>query len=293
MFKVVYYILYAFSLLPFFVLYGISDIGAFFLRVVFKYRRDVILNNLRLAFPEKTEQERKRIAAKFYQYFTDSFIEILKYLSISQKQLNKRADVDYSVVMKLLAEGKNVNIICGHQFNWEYPNLLFSNRIKSAPLITIYSHIHNKIFNQLMITVRSKYGALLERTDGFGSKMPTLLKGQYMLVLAADQNPPNPAKAIWVNFFGRPTAFLAGPEVTAKRNKVPVVYVGFKRTRRGYYQFKSTLLTDNGAHNNKGEITKAYVQALTLAIQNDPPNYLWSHKRFKHDWRPEYGPVYQ
>jgi KDO2-lipid IV(A) lauroyltransferase len=83
-----------FSLLPFFILYGISDFFAFLLYHVIRYRKDVVLNNLAIAFPEKSIAERKKIARKFYQYFTDSFIETIKFISISKKELR--------VLMKLL-----------------------------------------------------------------------------------------------------------------------------------------------------------------------------------------------
>ena len=61
MYYIIYPLLYLFSLLPFFILYGISDLIAFLLRRVFKYRKDVIHNNIAIAFPEKTLAERQKI----------------------------------------------------------------------------------------------------------------------------------------------------------------------------------------------------------------------------------------
>ena len=290
MYYIVYPLLYLLSLLPFFILYGISDLFAFLLRVVFRYRKQVVLSNLQTAFPEKTEEERKLIARKFYQYFTDSFIEMLKFLSISRKELLKRTSTNFEIVDKLLAEGKNVNLICGHQFNWEYANLLYS-AVLNVPFVTIYHALQNKTSDRLMLKIRRRFGAILVSTDGFGGKMHTVFKNQYALVLAADQSPSNPKKGYWLNFFGKPTAFLVGPEKSAMRNKVPVVFVGFKKIKRGYYHFEPVLLTENGALTEKGEITKLYRDELEKAIAADPANYLWSHRRFKYDWKEEYGPM--
>lgn len=288
MYYIIFPLLYLVSLLPFFILYGISDFVAFLLRSVFKYRRQVVLDNLKIAFPEKTEAERKVIANKFYQYFTDSFIETLKFMSISKRQMLKRTSGTYDIINRLLAEGKNVNLLCGHQFNWEYANLLYSAVLK-IPFVTIYHPLSNKAFDRIMLYIRRRFGAILVSSTGFGNKMHTVFKSQYALVLAADQSPSYHTKGYWLNFFGKPTAFLKGPEKSAMRNKVPVVFVGFKRTKRGYYHFESVLLTENGGNTANGEITKSYRTELEKAIKTDPANYLWSHKRFKMEWKPEYG----
>src|SRR3954469_22912547 len=105
MYYIIYPLLYLASLLPFFILYPISDFAAFVLGKLVKYRKEIILNNLRIAFPEKTETERKAIARKFYQYFTDTFIETLKMISISKRQLLKRNTSNYEILDELVEKG--------------------------------------------------------------------------------------------------------------------------------------------------------------------------------------------
>lgn len=290
MYYIIYPLLYLLSLLPFFILYGFSDCVAFLLRVVFKYRKQVVLDNLRIAFPEKTEAERKKIARSFYQYFTDSFIEMLKFISISKKEMLRRTTGTYDIINRLLSEGKNVNLLCGHQFNWEYANLLYS-AVLEVPFVTIYHPLQNKTSDKIMLKIRGRFGAVLLAMEAFGKKMHTILKNQYALVLAADQAPSNLKRAFWINFFGRPAPFLPGPEITAIRNNVPVIFVAFKRTKRGHYHFESILLTANSSDTAKGEITAMYRSALEAAIKADPANYLWSHRRFKHGWNENYNPV--
>ena len=60
------------------------------------YRKKVVLNNLLIAFPEKTEQERIKIAKQFYKNLIDTFIETIKLLSISDKAFAKSAQIDFT-----------------------------------------------------------------------------------------------------------------------------------------------------------------------------------------------------
>ncbi len=290
MYYIVYPLLYLVSLLPFFILYGISDFVAFLLRNVIKYRKEIILNNLRIAFPEKTEEERKKIARKFYQYFTDTFIETLKMISISKKQLVKRNTGTFEILNGLIDKGYNINILGGHQFNWEYGSLLYSLELK-IPMVAIYIPISNKIFSRIFHDFRTRYGAIFISAADFKSKMFDVFQKQYIMALGADQNPGDPSNAYWIKFFGRPTPFVTGPEKGAIKNNAAVVYVGFKKIKRGYYHFETTLLAEKGTDTKPGELTCLYRDILEKTIKEDPPNYLWSHRRFKFDWKPEYGEV--
>ena len=73
MYHLVYAFFYLLSLLPWCIAYIVSDFMAFLLQYVVRYRKQVIENNLMIAFPKISVQERKKIVTKFYQNFTDSF----------------------------------------------------------------------------------------------------------------------------------------------------------------------------------------------------------------------------
>jgi KDO2-lipid IV(A) lauroyltransferase len=290
LYYIIYPLLYLVSLLPFFILYRISDACAFFLARVFKYRREVVFGNLRIAFPDKTEEERKLIAKKFYQYFCDTFIESIKLLSLSKKRLLKRCTGSFDIINDLVEKGYNINVMAGHQFNWEYANLLYSIKL-DVPFVGVYMRISNKSLNRIFFDIRKRYGTVLMSTTEFKEQRHDVFKKQYMLALAADQNPTDCTTAYWMNFFNHPTPFLSGPEKGAIKNSAAVVYVGFKKIKRGYYKFDTTLLTENAALTQPGEITASYRTQLEKTIKADPANYLWSHKRFKFTWKPEYGEV--
>ncbi len=291
MYYIVYGFIYLLSLLPFRAIYFISDGVYVLLYYIVGYRKEIVMKNLQIVFPGKTEKERKRIAKQFYHYFTDSFMETIKFLSISKKEMTKRTTGTYDIINQLLEEGKAVNLLCGHQFNWEYANLLYSS-VLPVPFVTVYLPVKNKILNRIMYKIRTRFNAILVSPAEFGSKLHQVFKNQYAFVLAADQSPAKPNIGYWINFFNRPTVFLTGPEKSAIRHKTAVVFVGFKRVKRGHYHFESVLLTGDASHTNKrGQLTCLYRDALENAINEDPANYLWSHKRFKFDWKPEYGEV--
>ena len=78
---------------------------------VFKYRRDVVMKNLLIAFPEKTEKRKKAIAKKFYHNLIDMFVETIKMFSFSEKILEKRFSANWDLVNDLYATGKVCNFM--------------------------------------------------------------------------------------------------------------------------------------------------------------------------------------
>jgi KDO2-lipid IV(A) lauroyltransferase len=287
MYYIIFPLLYLLSLLPFFILYGISDFMAFLLYHVFKYRKDVVLYNLSIAFPEKSKKEQEKIAKKFYCYFTDAMVESLKFVSISKKEVLKRSTGSYDIINNLSNKGYNINIMAGHQFNWEYANLLYSMHLK-IPFVGVYMPVKNKALDKIFFNIRKRYGTVLISATDFKNKMHEVFTNQFSLALAADQNPGEPQSGYWLNFFGRPTPFVTGPEKGAVKNNAAVVFVAFKKIKRGYYNFETILLTEQSAATKTGELTCLYRDILEKTIREDPANYLWSHRRFKFEWKEEY-----
>src|SRR6185437_15623534 len=126
MYYVVYSIFYLFSLLPLWVLYRISDFARIFLYYIIPYRKKIVLANLAIAFPDKTEAERKQIAKDFYLNFIDHFLETLKLLSADKKFLQAHFSIDNPEIFEpYFREGRRCQLHLGHSFNWEYANNTF------------------------------------------------------------------------------------------------------------------------------------------------------------------------
>jgi len=290
MYYIVYGLLYTFSLLPLRVLYLFSDLTFFIMYRLMKYRKDVVMGNLGIAFPEKTMEERKKIAREFYLNFTDTFIESIKLISISKKQVLKRSLCDFEHINKLIDKGKNIHVMVGHQFNWEFANLAYAMNLK-IPFVGIYMPVNNPIFDRIFYKVRSRYGTVMISAKEFKDTMNQVFLNQYMLALAADQNPGVPAKSYWLNFFGRPAPFVKGPSKGAVKNNTAVVFVAFQKVKRGHYAYRAIPITEDGAAHTPQELTLLYKNVLEDTIRRNPSNYLWSHRRWRHEWQEGYDEI--
>ena len=241
------------------------------------------MENLARAFPEKSLEERKKIARQFYSHFTDTFIESLKLLSISNEELDKRCTGNIALVNELAANGRNIQFHCGHQMNWEYISRSFARRM-TIPWVGIYRRIANKIFDKIFYNLRSRDRAVLISTREFKTRMHEIYKKQYSILLIADQNPWDLNNCYWLNYFNKATPFVIGPDKGAVIRGTAVVFLSFKKVRRGYYQFETKVITENAATMKRGELTRMYRDFLESEIKQNPANYLWSHRRWKHNF---------
>jgi Kdo2-lipid IVA lauroyltransferase/acyltransferase len=290
MYYIIYALLWLFSLLPFWLIYGIADFFYGILYYIVKYRKAVVFSNLKIAFPEKTEAERIIIAKKFYHNIVDTFLESIKFITISEKQLLKRSSGEFELLNQLIEQNKNIHIMAGHQFNWEYANLIYAKNLK-APFVGVYMPLSNKILDKIFFNFRSRYGTILISATNFKSKKNEIFNKQYVLALAADQNPGDPSYAYWMNFLGKAVPFVTGPANSATKNNTAVVMVSFNKVKRGYYHFSTKFIAAEGAKYSPQQLTLLYKNALEDTIRKDPSNYLWSHKRWKYEWSEKNGPL--
>jgi KDO2-lipid IV(A) lauroyltransferase len=290
MYYVVYGLLYLLSLLPLRVLYLVSDFACLIIYYVAGYRKNVVFHNLSIAFPDKTEQERKQIAKKFYRNFTDNFIETMKLISAGKKFITKHYTCDTKLFEELYQQGKRCQIHLGHNFNWEIANLAMAFYTPYI-LLGVYMPINNKAIDRLFKKVRSKTGTVLLPATEMRTAMLPWRDRQYLLALVADQNPGVPSKGYWLNFFGRPTPFVVGPEKGARTNNTAVVFIHFTKSKRGYYEAHPELAASEPNTLPEKELTKVYIQYLERVIKANPEMWLWSHRRWKHEWKPEYGEI--
>lgn len=288
MYYLVFGLLYLLSLFPMRLLYLLADGLTFLLYYIIRYRREVVMNNLLVAFPEKTEEERIRIAKRFYRNFVDNFIETLKLLSASKRFIRKHFAIDNPELLEdIYRSGRKCQLHLGHTFNWEMANA-------AMPLLThylfivVYMPVENKVFNRLFLYLRGRSGTILLPATNMQRAIIPYRHQQYTLTLVADQAPGSPTNAYWLDFFGRPTAFVRGPERGARIADIPAVFVRFYKTQRGYYRVHLITGAEHPASLPEGELTLRYARFLEEAIRQAPDLWLWSHKRWKGSWMEEY-----
>lgn len=288
MYYILYGFLYCISILPLRVLYIISDAVYVFIYYIIGYRKKVVMDNLTIAFPQKSETEKIKIAKEVYHNFVDTFIEAIKLITTDEAFIRKHVVADYSKIEALYKTGKKCQAHCGHNFNWELVQHIIPI---STPytFLGVYMPIENKAVNKIFYDMRCKTGTVLLAATNMRSEMLPYRNKQYLMGLAADQNPGDPNNAYWLNFFGRPTPFVKGPEKNARANDTVVVFVHFTKIKRGYYELHFEVATQNPNELSEGEITKQYIKYLEEKMTADPGMWLWTHKRWKYKWKPEYS----
>ncbi len=288
MYHLIYGFLYILSLLPFSILYLISDFLYFILYYVIEYRKKIVANNLLIAFPQKTAQERITIAKQFYKNLVDNFIETIKMVSISKEGFLKHCDGNFEVLNNIIKSGKNIQLHGAHQFNWEYGNWILAIKV-NLPVASVYMPIKNKILNKIFLKIRGRFGTVMVDATNYAKNMKKVARQQHALALVADQNPGVPAKAYWLNFFNRPAPFLSGPEKGAVRGNNAVVFTRYIKIKRGHYFFENHVITDGAGTSNPGELTTKFRDFIQDAISREPAGFLWSHRRWKHEYKDEYS----
>lgn len=269
------------ALLPFGLLYLLSDLLFFLIYVVFGYRKRIVHKNLKIAFSEKTEAERKQIAKAFYRNFCDMVVETIKQTGMDHSTTVKRFKSDVKLLNELHEQGKSVIIANSHQFNWEWALWTLSAETPFKTLC-IYMILQNKSVERIFSEIRSKHGAILSSPEELRKNYFTLRNDLTATVLTGDQNPTNRHKSHWVDFFGKTTPFHPGMERIARLRGDVVVFIEIIKVKRGEYTNKLHLAFENPREAKEGEITEAYVRFLEDCIKRQPENYLWTHNRWKH-----------
>lgn len=285
--KIIYSVAWLFSLLPFPILYIISDIAFLFVFYVFRYRRKVVWENLKNSFPEKNNKELKSIMRKFYLYFCDNFMETVKLLNISKKEMNRHC---YFENIELLDDyyekDKNLILYIGHYGNWEWLTFAKWAQESRHPDFTPYSVYHpleNKVIDEFYLKLRERSGSILIPQN---KVLRTLIEMQRekkkgFFCFIADQGTGWPNIYFWMQFLNQETAPIVGPERIAKQTGFPVIYVDVYRRKRGYYSAKFIIMTEDAREMKEFDLTKKYMQLLEETIERDSAYWLWTHKRWK------------
>ncbi len=268
--------------LPLSILYVLSDLLYMVVYHLLQYRRDVVKKNLLIAFPEKSDKERKALEREFYRRFTDVFIEILRSLKIPSDELTRRMKIDLSRFEELKQQGKSIVVMTGHLCNWDVALNTLCART-NLPFHAVFQKLKNPFFGRLMLEIRSRYGAVLHESGDLVRALLQDREQQKVFGTVADQRPVPGENRYWTTFMNAETGFYTGTEKIARKLGYTVLYLHIRRPKRGYYQAE---LIDIAAppfdDPQQYSITERYVRLLEENIRQEPAGYLWSHNRWKH-----------
>ena len=286
LYPIIYGFFYLFSLLPFRILYGISDCLYLLIYHIVGYRKRVVRNNLTSSFPEKDIKEIKRIERGFYHFLCDYFMETIKLLSITPEKMRQHLKFrNVEDVEKCFDDGQTCAGILGHYCNWEYLSAtgLGFKRYPDAIMGLIYHPLYNKAFDRLFLNLRQHLGGVCVPKKDILRYLLAYRREKKMSYFGyiSDQTPKWNNIHLWLPFLNHDTpVFTNGEKIMRKMNNA-VFYVDMERPRRGLYIVTMKLITRTPNELEENAITRRFFEMLEESIHRDPRYYLWSHNRWK------------
>ena len=281
LFRIVAFFLKLISLLPFWLIYLLSDILFIFIYYIFKYRRSVVQTNLTNAFPNKSHEERSGIEKRYFKFLADMIIESIKSISITQAELKERYLFEnLEAITQHLDQGRSVIAVSGHYGNWEWGPLGIPLELKHDILV-VYKPLSDKRFDSLINRIRSRFGTIMIPMKQTFRKVAEYKNKPHVLVLVGDQTPTREESQYFTTFLNQPTAVYLGVEKIATKTNNPIIYFSIRRIKRGYYLSTVKSLINNPKQCPEYEITNAHTHELERLIRDEPDYWLWSHKRWK------------
>ncbi len=279
-FYLTYPFIYLVASLPFSVLYKVSDFFYYVLRLS-GYRKEVVMRNLQNSFPHKSPEEIETIAKTYYRYLCDLILETIKTLKTTEEEAREHCVFHNAEWLdRLYQERKSFIIVMGHFGNWEWAGPSFTLHTRFQ-LVVIYRPLSNPYFEKMTSGMRTKFGTQISAVNQTLRDMVANRGKITATAFIADQTAPRDT-AYWTTFLNQDTAVFTGPEKLAVKFNYPVVYIGMRRLRRGYYEVIPELLFARPKETAENEISEAFTRRLEKDIISDPSIWLWSHRRWKH-----------
>lgn len=284
-YRLLYFLIKLISYIPFRVLYIMADVLGFAAYHLMRYRRSVVRRNLTECFPEKSPAEIRKIEHGFYRFMADNIVESIKMASMSSEQMSRRMKfTNIDELNTRLTAGRSVALYLGHYANWEWVSSMPLHLTPCAVAAQIYHPLHSKSFDELMLRLRSRMGAVcveMRNTARYVTRQKT--EGKVCIVgFIADQSPRKRDARHFLEFMHHDTPVLTGTEKITKHYDFDTWYADVRRVRRGYYETTFVQMHDDPKSLPDFELTAIYYNLLEHTIRRRPELYLWSHKRFKH-----------
>lgn len=282
-FLVIYPFLWIISILPHKLFYGFSNFVYWIVYYIIGYRKKTVRENIALALPHLSFQERLEIEKKSIQHLCDMFLEMIKTMRISEDEMDQRFQFkNFDVYLDLEKKGKSIAIVCAHYASYEW--VISMNKKCTHEGIAIYKKIANKHFDDLVKKIRSKFKARLITTKETTAVIEENYKKNHLAVygFASDQTPKVNQNTYWRTFMGIEVPVHTGAEILAKKFDMNVIFLKVKKVKRGYYEATFEVLTDDAKSVPNYHIMDAFVERVEQQILEEPSYYMWTHKRFKH-----------
>jgi KDO2-lipid IV(A) lauroyltransferase len=244
----------------------------------------VVWKNLSASFPEKSQAEQEEIERGFYHFLCDYFVETVKMMTISKKEIKKRMvfkgieDLD-----EVIESGQSIALYLGHYCNWEWVTSMPLWVTPKVQCGQIYHPLENKYFDKLLLRSRQRLDALcISMQDTLREVVRYKREGQPIMIGYISDQAPNWVNIHhWVDFLNQDTPVFTGTERIVKKMNHAVFYVDMRRIKRGYYEAEFKLMTRAPKELEDFKLTDMYFDMLEKSIRRAPEFWLWSHNRWK------------
>lgn len=282
---VVYAACYVVSLLPYGVLYVLSDVLYPFTYHCLRYRRAAVRANLRAAFPEMDDDRLRDVERGFYRWLCDYAVEALKLMTVSKRELLKHVEFrGAEAIEDCFDRGRTCAAILGHYCNWEMLTAigLVFRRHSEAVVGLVYEPLDNRGLDRLFIKIRQNMGGVCVPRLDMPRYLATFSRQGLMNIFGYVADQPctvSPAHGATISFLNQPTPVFTGTEKLMRKMDNVVFYIDVERPRRGKYVYTFRRITDRPAEMPELEITRQFFALLEQTVRRDPRFYLWTHKQ--------------
>jgi Kdo2-lipid IVA lauroyltransferase/acyltransferase len=274
------FVVFLFWLMPFRLMYALSDGVAWLFYNVVGYRKAVVFKQLRDSFPEKSKAEIERIARASYHNLADILLESIKGFTMTEADLRERYRfLNPEIVNDNLESNGNSIHMAAHYSNWEWGVLAYAVFVKRH-VVGFYKPLTNPYIERYGKQSRGSFGMELVEIGSTSKCFEWNADKPTTYVFVSDQSTWSD-NAHWVNFLNQDTACPPGGDKYARLYNFPVYYVHMNRVKRGFYEVNLEKLADPAADLPEGEVTRRFMKILEGILLKKPDNWLWSHKRWK------------
>ena len=262
---------------------------------LFKYRRQVVEENIRLTLTHLSPEEQKAVGRRFYRHLAELMLHEARYSYRSDEQVRQLFRLEQTELLDQLYEAghRQLFVLLGHIGPWELmgSSALHLDRSRYQ-LHVIYKQLHNPVADQLTREMREQhYAQCIEMTQ----LARTLIRHQseqteqtdgrlHIYCLLADQSPSYEQMRYASSLFGRTTPFVTGWSHLATKLQIPLLFYEI-RYDDSAKQWVGTfrLLCEHPTDKLQHQLIDDYVTPLEENIRLAPHRWLWSHKRWRFD----------
>jgi Kdo2-lipid IVA lauroyltransferase/acyltransferase len=243
-----------------------------------------VMTNLRIAFPDKSEEERRHIGRESYVSFAWGLIDMARGRHWTAEDVRARVDVEGLEIAKaVLAAGKGVAALALHMGFFEI--VPKAAPVFGFPLTIIGRPVANRLLAAELLRQRQSTGTeMLLHRDVLPKMLRAVKKGRAVVVL--NDQYARRSRGVFVPFLGVRASTSLGLSVLALRTGAPVVPAYTVRTGPDHHRLvirPPIEIPDTGDRRKDAELLTARANdALGEIIRAHPEQWMWSHRRFRH-----------